>query len=180
MSIPRFYTVGAVAQDLRALKALDERLEDLDVPADALLVFSRRADERLVRVTLPDARTRRVESGLSRMQWFEFASTYLGVTSVSVLMGAVHLPTGIVVQAVLTLAAIVGLFIYHRRPRLENKLRAMGLPDRFAEEWQEAFSEGFALALVIVPADLFDETQDAFLGDPGLGSPLAVDRRPVM
>jgi hypothetical protein len=180
MSIPRFYTVGAVAQDLRSLKALDERLEDLDVPADSLLVLSRRADERLVRVTLPDARTRRVESGLSRMQWFEFASTYLGVTSVSVLMGAVHPPTGIVVQAIMTLAAILGLVIYHRRPHLEKKLLAMGLPERFAQEWQEAFSEGFALALVTVPADLFDETQDAFLEGSGLRSPLAVDRRMVL
>ena len=180
MSIPRFYTVGAIAQDLRALKALDERLEDLDVPVDSLLVLSRRADERLVRVTLPGARTRRVESRLSRTQWFEFASTYLGVTSVSVLMGVVHLPTGIVVQTVMTLAAVVGLVIYHRKPHLEKKLLAMGLPDRFAEEWAGVFPEGFALALVTVPADLFDETQDAFLEDPGLRSPLAVDRRPVM
>jgi hypothetical protein len=178
MSIPRYYTVGAVAQDLRSLKVLDERLEDL--PADSLLVLTRRADERLVRVTLPEARTRMVEYGLSRMQWFEFASTYLGVTSVSVLMGAVHLPTGILVQTVMTLAAIVGLVIYHRRPHLGKKLLAMGLPDRFAQEWEEAFSEGFALALVTVVADLFDETQDAFLEDPGLQSPLAVDRRPVL
>ena len=180
MSIPRYYTVGAVAQDLRSLKTLDWRLEDLDVPADSLLVLSRRADERLVRVTLPGARSRRVESGLSRTQWFEFASTYLGVTSVSVLMGAVHLLTGIVVQAVMTLAASVGLVLYHRRPHLEKTLLAMGLPERFAEEWEGAFSEGFALALVTVPADLFDDAQDAFLEDPGLRSPLAVDRRPVL
>src|ERR671916_2302624 len=129
MSVPRYYTVGAVAQDLRALKALDERLEDLGAPADSLLVLSRRKDERLVGVTLPGARTCRVESGLTRTQWFEFASTYLGVTAVSVLMGAVHLPTGIAVQAILTLAAIVGLVIYHRRPHLHNKLLAMGLPE---------------------------------------------------
>jgi len=180
MSIPRYYTVGAVAPDLRSLKALDERLEALDIPADSLFVLSRRADERLVRVTLPGARSRRVESGLSRTQWFEFASTYLGVTSVSVLMGAVHLLTGIVVQAVMTLAASVGLVLYHRRPHLEKTLLAMGLPERFAEEWEGAFSEGFALALVTVPADLFDDAQDAFLEDPGLRSPLAVDRRPVL
>ncbi|HEX6711227.1 MAG TPA: hypothetical protein VF068_12925 [Rubrobacter sp.] len=180
MSIPRYYTVGAVAQNLRSLKALDERLEDLEVPADSILVLTRRADERLVRVTLPDARTRRVESGLSRMQWFEFASTYLGVTAVSVLMGAVHPPTGIAVQAIMTLAAIVGLVLYHRRPHLEKRLLAMGLPEWLAEEWEEAFSEGFALALVTVPADLFDEAQDAFFEDPGLRSPLAVDRRPVL
>ena len=47
MSILRYYTVGAVAQDLRALKALDERLEDLGVPADSLLVLSRRKVQKL-------------------------------------------------------------------------------------------------------------------------------------
>lgn len=180
MSIPRYYTVGAVARDLRSLKALDERLEDLGVPADSLLVLSRRRDERLVRVTLPGARTRSVESGLSRTQWFEFASTYLGVTAVSVLMGAVHPPTGIVVQALMTLAAIVGLIIYHRRTHLQNKILAMGLPERFAEEWEGAFTEGFALALATLQADLFDEVQDAFLEDADLKAPAAVDRRPVL
>jgi Flp pilus assembly protein TadB len=180
MSIPRYYTVGAVAQDLRSLKALDERLEDLDVPADSMLVLSRRKDERLVSVTLPGARTRRVESGLSRTQWFEFFSTYLGVTAVSVLMGAVHLPTGIAVQAVITLAAFIGLILYHRRSKLQNKLLAMALPEEFAEEWEAAFHNGLALVLATVPADLFDETQDAFLEDPALASPLAVDRRLVL
>ena len=180
MGVPRYYTLGAVAPDLRALKTLDERLEDAGLPYDSLLVLLRRKDERLVRVTLPGARTRRVESGLSRTQWFEFASTYLGVTAVSVLMGAVHLPTGIAVQAILTLAAIVGLVIYHRRPHLQNKLLAMGLPEGFAEEWEAAFPEGFALALATVPVDQFDEVQEAFTEDPSLLSPLAVDRRPVL
>ena len=180
MSIPRYYTVGAVAQDLRALKALDERLEDLGIPADSLLVLSRRKDERLVGVTLPGARTCRVESGLTRTQWFELASTYLGVTAVSVLMGAVHPPTGIAVQAVMTLATIIGLILYHRRPHLQKQLLAMGLPERFAEEWETAFQDGFALALATVPSDLFDETQDAFLEDSELRSPLAIDRRPVL
>jgi hypothetical protein len=180
MSIPRYYTVGAVAQDLRALKALDERLEDLGVSADSLLVLSRRKDERLVGVTLPGSRTRRVESGLTRTQWFELASTYLGVTAVSVLMGAVHPPTGIAVQAVITLATIIGLILYHRRPHLQKKLLSMGLPESFAGEWEAAFHDGFALALVTVPSDLHDETQDAFLEDSELGSPLAVDRRPVL
>lgn len=180
MSIPRYYTVGAVAQDLRSLKALDERLEDVDIPVDSLLVLSRRKDQRLVSVTLPGVRTRRVESGLSRTQWFEFVSTYFGVTAVSVLMGAVHLPTGITVQAFMTLAAIIGLILYHRRPHLMKNLLAMGLPEGFAEEWEAAFHEGFALALAMVPADLFDETQEAFLEDPGLKSPLTVDRRPVL
>jgi hypothetical protein len=180
MSIPRYYTVGAVAQDLRALKALDERLEDLGAPADSLLVLSRRKDERLVGVTLPGVRTRRVESGLSRTQWFELASTYLGVTAVSVLMGAVHPPTGITVQAIMTVATIIGLILYHRRPHLEKNLLAMGLPERFAEEWEAAFQDGFALALATVPSDHFDETQDAFLKDSRLRSPLALDRRPVL
>lgn len=180
MSIPRYYTLGAVAQDLRALKALDERLEDLGIPADSLLVLSRRKDERLVGVTLPGVRTRRVGSGLTRMQWFELASTYLGVTAVSVLLGAVHPPTGIAVQAVMTLATIIGLILYHRRPRLQKELLAMGLPERFTEEWEGTFHEGFALALATVTADLFDETQDAFLEDSELRSPFAVDRRPVL
>ena len=165
---------------MRSLKALDERLEDAALAEGSLLVFSRRKDEGLVRVTVPGAGTRRVESGLSRTQWFEFASTYLGVTAVSVLMGAVHLPTGIAVQAILTLAAIVGLVLYHRRPHLQNKLLAMGLPDRFAEEWEAAFPEGFALALATVPANQFEEAQDAFIEDPSLLSPLAVDRRPAL
>jgi len=84
------------------------------------------------------------------------------------------------VQAVLTLAAIVGLIIYHRRPHLHNKLLALGLPDSFAEEWEAKFPEGFALVLATVPADRFDEIQDAFTEDPRLLSPLAVDRRLVL
>jgi hypothetical protein len=102
------------------------------------------------------------------------------VTAVSVLMGAVHLPTGIAVQALLTLAAVVGLVLYHRRPRLQNKLLAMGLPESLAEEWEAAFAEGFALALATVPADQFEDIQDAFAQDPELLSPLAIDRRPVL
>jgi hypothetical protein len=179
MSIPRHYTVGAVARDLGALKALDERLEAAGVGPGTLIVLSRRRDERLVGVTLPDAITRRVEFGLSRLQWFEFASAFLGVTAVSVLMGAVHLATGLVVQSLMTLAAVVGLVLYHRRPQLEKRLLGMGLPENLAEEWARAFSDGFALALVSVPAELFDEAQEAFLED-GLEAPLAVDRRPVL
>ena len=179
MSIARHHTIGAVVRDLRALKELDERLEELGVLPGSLLLLVRRRDERLVSVTLPEARTRKVESGLSRMQWFEFASTFLGVTAVSVLMGAVHLATGLIVQAIMTVAAIVGLVLYHRQPRLEQKLLGMGLPENFAEEWAEAFPDGFALALVTVPAELFDEAQEAFLND-GLEVPLAVGRRPVI
>ena len=179
MSIPRYCTVGSVARDLGALKALDERLETLGVEPGAVIVLSRRKDERLVGVILPGIRRRRVESGLSRMQWFEFASAFLGVTAVSVLMGAVHLTSGLIAQSLLTLAAVVGLVLYHRRPRLESKLLSMGLPENLAEEWTRAFPDGFALVLVTVPAELFDETQGAFLGE-GIEAPLAVDRRPVL
>ncbi len=180
MSVPRYYTIGAVARDLGALKRLDERLGASGVGPGSLVVLCRRRDERLVGVTLPDAHARKVESGLTRAQWFELASAFLGVTAVSVLMGAVHPPTGIAVQAVMTLATIIGLILYHRRPHLQKKLLAMGLPERFAEEWEAAFHDGFALALATVPSDLHDETQDAFLEDSELGSPLAVDRRPVL
>ena len=180
MGIPRYYTVGAVAPDLRTLKALDKRLEYQSLPPDSLLLLSRRRDERLVRVTLSGARVRSVEYVLSRRQWFEFASTYLGVTAVSVLMGVVHLPTGIVVQTVMTLAAIFGLVLYHRQPHLGQKLLGMGFPEQFAEEWDGAFSDGFVLALATVPADLFDQAQDAFLEDPALRAPLTVGRRPVV
>ena len=95
-------------------------------------------------------------------------------------MGAVHLPTGIAVQTLITLAAIVGLIIYHRRPHLKNNLLAMGLPEGFAGEWEKALPEGFALALATIPADLYEEAQDAFLENPDLTSPLAVDRRAVL
>ena len=179
MSILRYHTVGAVARDLGTLKELDERLEALGVPPGSLLVLARRRDERLVNVTLPDARVRRAGGGLSRTQWFEFASAFLGVTAVSVLLGAVHLATGLTVQAVMTLAAVVGLVIYHRRPQLEKELVGMGLPEGPAEEWARAFPEGFALALATVPADLFDEAQEAFL-DERLEAPQTIDRRPVL
>src|ERR671916_546803 len=179
MSVPRYFTIGAVSPDLLSLKRLDERLENAGVPGEAHLALVRRRDEPLVGVTLPGAPTGRVESGLSRAQWFELFSTYLGVTAVSVLMGAVHLPTGLTVQAVMTLAAIVGLVLYHRRPQVEKELVGLGLPEGPAEEWADAFPGGFALALATVTADLFDETQEAFLED-GLASPLAVDRRPVL
>jgi hypothetical protein len=180
MRIPRHYTVGAVARDLGALKALDERLEASGVAPGSLIVLSRRRDERLIGVTLPGARTRSVESGLSRIQWFEFASAFLGVTAVSVLMGAVHLATGLAVQSLMTLAAVAGLVLYHRRPHLEKKLLSMGLPEELAERWRAAFQQGLALALATVPAELFDEAQEAFLEDEGLEAPQAVDRRPVL
>ena len=179
MGVPRYYTIGAVVPDLGALTALDDRLADLGIEPDSLVVMTRRRDAKLVQVALPGARVRKTERGLSRAQWFEFASTFLGVTAVGVLMGAVHLPTGLVVQAVMTLAAVVGLVLYHRRPQLEKNLLGMGLPENLAAEWADAFPEGLALALATVPADLFDEAQEAFLED-GLKAPLAVDRRPVL
>lgn len=180
MKLPRYYTIGAVVPNLGSLKALDERLEDVGVAGGSHLVLVRRRDAALAGVTLPGARTERVESGLSRAQWFELASTYLGVTAVSVLMGAVHLPTGIAVQAILTVAVILGLVLYHRRPQLRKKVLRMGLPENLAGEWQDAFPGGFALSLVTVPADLFDEAQEAFLEDPNLLAPQAIDRRPVV
>ncbi len=180
MSIRRYYTVGAVARDAGSLKALDGRLEALGVAADSLIVLSRRRDASLVRAIVPEARAQKVESSLTRMQWFEFASTYLGVTAVSVLMGAVHLPTGISVQAIMTLAAIIGLVLYHRSPQLKKKLLRMALPDELAEEWTWTFASGFALVLATVPEELLEEAQDIFLEDEDLLSPLAIDRRPVV
>jgi hypothetical protein len=179
MSISRYHTVGAVARDLGTLKELDERLEAAGVPPGSLLVLARRRDERLVGVTLPDAHVRGVGGSLSRTQRFEFASAFLGVTAVSVLMGAVHLPTGLTVQALMTIAAVIGLVVYHRRPQVEKELVGMGLPERPAEEWAGAFPDGFALALATVTTDLFDATQEAFLAE-GLEAPQAVDRRPVL
>lgn len=180
MSVPRYYTIGAVAPDLGTLKALDERLEFAGVAGDTMLVLSRRRDESVVQVTLPEARTDRVESGLNKMQWFEFASMFIGVTAAGVLMGAIHLPTGLAVEAVLIIGSAIGLFLYHRQPRLEKKLLGMGLPERLAEDWESSFPEGFALALAVVSEENFDDVQEAFLRDGSLISPLAVERRPVL
>ena len=180
MGTTRHYTIGAVARNLRALEALEGRIRDLDVPSGPLLVLARRRDERLIQITLPEAEVRRVETSLSKSQWFEFASTYLGVTSVSVLMGVVHLATGLIVQSVMTLAAIVGLVIFHRMPHLQKKLLELALPEKLAGEWNAAFSNGFALALVTVPEEHFDEAQEAFLEHEDLRATLAVDRKPVL
>lgn len=180
MSITRHYTIGAVARDAGALKTLAERLESSGVEPACVVALTRRKDERLARVTLPESRVRSVETGLRRAQWFELASAYLGVTAVSVLMGAVHLTTGITVQAVMTLAVIAGLVIYHRQPRVERRIVSMGLPENLAAEWESRFPDGFALALATVPEDLLDEAQEAFAEDKTLESPMAVDRRPVL
>lgn len=180
MSIPRYYTVGAVVPDVRSLKELGDRLDAFDLSPDSVVVLTRRRDGRLAQTVLPEAYVDNVESGLSRRQWLEFASTFFSASTVSFLMGAVHLWTGIIVQAVLTLAAVVGLVLYHRRPHLQRKLLRLGMPERLAGQWEASFKDGFALLLATVPENLFDEAQDAFLEDDALLSPLAVDRRPVL
>ena len=176
----KHYTIGAVAPDFDALGALDERLGGLEHEPDPPVALTRRRDERLVQVTLPEARVRRVEAGLSRLQWFEFGSMYLAVSATALLMGAVHLTTGISVQVFMTLAAIIGLALYYRQPRVESKLLSMAMPERLAGEWEQSFSEGVALVLVTVPEERFEQVEEAFLADERLCSPLAVDRRPVL
>ena len=180
MAVTKHYTIGAVAPDFDSLGALDERLGALDPEPDPPVALTRRRDERLVQVTLPEARVRRVEASLSRLQWFEFFSMYLAVSATALLMGAVHLTTGVSVQAFMTLASIVGLVLYHRQPRVESKLLGMAMPERLAGEWEQSFSEGVALVLVTVPEERFEQVEEAFLADERLRSPLAVDRRPVL
>lgn len=179
MGVARYYTIGAVAPDLGALRDLDGRLREVAGPG-ALLAVVRRRDGRLVRAALPDVDVREVKTGLSRRQWFEFASFYLAVTAVSVLMGAVHLPTGLAVQAVMTALCAAGLFLHHRRPRLRGLLLGMGLPEEFVGDWEEGFASGFALALATVPEELFEEAREAFEEDTTLLAPRAVDRRMVL
>ncbi|WP_047863818.1 hypothetical protein [Rubrobacter aplysinae] len=180
MGISRHYTIGAVIPDLDALDALDGRLGRVGPELDQPLVLTRRRDERLVQVTLPGALVRRVEGGMSRLQWFEFGSMFLAVSATALLMGAIHLTTGIVVQAVLTVAAVIGILLYHRQPKVREKLTGMAMPEKLAEEWEQSFSDGLALVLITVPEESFEEVEAAFLEDPGLCSPLAVDRRPVL
>jgi hypothetical protein len=134
-------------------------------------VLALRRDQRLAPAVLPEARVRSVESGLSRRQWLEFASTFFSASTVSFLMGAVHLWTGFVVQAVLTVAAVIGLVFYHRRPRVEKRLLQLGMPDHLAKKWEASFPAGFALLLATVPEDEFDEAQGAFLEDDALLAP---------
>ena len=180
MSIPRYHTIGAVAAEARTLDGLGNRLDALDLTPDSLLVLARRRDASLVANILPGAQVRHVETGLSRMQWFEFASTFFSASTVSFLMGVVHLWTGIIVQVVLTVASVVGLVAYHRRPRIERQLLALGLPDNLAETWAGTFPSGFALVLATVLEESSEDAQEAFLADDNLVSPLAVDRRPVL
>lgn len=180
MAIPRYYTVGAVVPDARSLKSLGERLDALDLAPESVVVLTRRRDERLAGTILPGAHVGSVESSLSRRQWLEFGSTFFSASTVSFLMGVVHLWTGLVVQAVLTVSAVVGLVIYHRHPHVQKRLLSLGMPERLAKEWEDAFPAGFALLLATVPEEEFEEAQSAFLQDDALLSPLAVDRRPVI
>lgn len=180
MSIPRYYTIGAVVPDVRSLDGLAGRLDTLDLAPGSVVVLTRRRDERLARVILPEVRVLSVNGGLSRRQWFEFASTFFSASTVSFLMGTVHLWTGLIVQAVLTVAALIGLVVYHRRPRVEKTLLGYGVPEKLAGEWEASLSSGLALLLVTVPESDFDEAQDAFLVDSNLLSPLAIDRRVVI
>ena len=180
MSISRYYTVGAVVPDARSLKSLGDRLDALDLAQRNVVALTRRRDERLARAILPEPHVGSVESSLSRRQWLEFGSTFFSASTVSFLMGVVHLWTGLVVQAVLTIAAVVGLVIYHRHPHVQKKLLSLGMPERLAKEWEASFPAGFALLLATVPEELFDEVQRAFLQDDALLSPLAIDRRPVL
>lgn len=180
MAISKHYTIGAVAPELESLGRLDERLGNKGLPVDSMVALTRRRDEKLVQVMLPEARVRRVEAGLTRLQWFEFGSMFLAVTATALLMGAVHMPTGIAVQAFMTLAAVIGLIVYHRRPQVERKLLGMAMPEKLAEDWQKSFPEGLALVLITVSGERFDEAEAAFMEDEALRAPLAVDRRPVL
>jgi hypothetical protein len=180
MGIARYYSVGAVVPDMGSLKGLANRLDALDLVPDSVVMLTRRRDQRLAQILLPEARVQSVESGLSRRQWAEFASTFFSASTVSFLMGVVHLWTGLLVQAVLTLPTVVGLVVYHRRPRVEKKLLRLGMPKLLAEGWEASFPAGFALLLATVPEEDFDEAQGAFLEDGALLSPLAVDRRLVL
>src|SRR5215212_5947433 len=132
MSISRYYTVGAIVPDIRSFKELGDRLDTLDPEPDSVVVLVRRRDRRLAQAVLPEARVSSVESGLSRRQWLEFISTFFSASTVSFLMGAVHLWTGLVVQAVCTLRALMPLVIYRPRPRLHNSLLPSPMPRQLA------------------------------------------------
>ena len=178
--MPRYYTIGAVAANVQSFKELSERLKGIDPAPDSTVALVRRGDERLARLLLPEARIESVQSGLTKMQWFELVSTFFSASTVSFLMGAVHLPTGLVVQVLLTLAFIVGLLVYRRRLLVKKMLLGFGMPEKLAGEWEVAFAAGFALLLAIVPVEGFDEVQNAFLEGDAILSPLAVDRRIVL
>jgi hypothetical protein len=62
MSIPRCYSIGAIAPDVGSFKGLVDRLEVLDLAPDSVVVLARRRDERLARAISPEVRVRSVES----------------------------------------------------------------------------------------------------------------------
>jgi len=180
MSIPRYYTIGAIAPDVGSFKGLVDRLEVQNLEPDSVVVLARRRDERLARAISTEVRVRSVESRLSRRKWLEFASTFFSASTVSFLMGVFHLWTGLVVQVLLTVSSVIGLVAYHRRPRVEKQILRLGLPEKLAGEWETSFRAGFALVLATVPEEDFDEAQSAFLEEDTILSPRAVDRRPVL
>ncbi|MGI8650908.1 MAG: hypothetical protein ACR2KW_11120 [Rubrobacter sp.] len=181
MGIMRYHTIGAIAPNLDSVAGISERTGDAGADPSSVVVLSRRRDAKTVSVALPEAESRGLNTSLTRAQRVELGSAYLGVTSVSVLMGAVHLPTGIIVQTVMTLAVIVGLILYSRRPKLVKQVVALGLPRTLAEKWEAGFdSDAFALVLTVIPEEDFDDIQAAFLEDDSLREPLAIDRRPVL
>lgn len=122
----------------------------------------------------------RVPAWLSRRQGIEFFSTFFSASTVSFLMGAVHLPTGLAVQGLLTVSAIFWLIFLYTRPRLQRQLLGMGLPENVVGGWSKVFPRGFALALLSIPEEVLDEAQSAFLADGDLLAPLAVGRRLVL
>src|SRR4051794_13452972 len=129
MSISRYYTVGAVVPDVRTFKALGDRLDELDLSTGSVVVLARRRDVRLARNILPEARVESAQSELSRRQWLEFASTFFSASTVSFLMGAVHLWTGLIVQAILTVVSIVGIVLCRRRPHVQRRLLGLGMTE---------------------------------------------------
>ena len=133
-----------------------------------------------MQVLLPEAHVCSIEGGLSCTQWFELVSGFFSASTVCFLMCAVHLWTGLLVQVVLTVAVVLGLVIYRRRPRVEKELLRLGMPERLIGEWEASFPAGFALLLATVPENYFDEAESAFLKRDTLMSILAVDRRPVL
>src|SRR3954467_5940079 len=136
MRIPRYYTVGAIVPNGRSLKVLGDRLDTLDLASDYIVGLTRRRDKRLAQAVLTEAHVESLESGLSRRQWLEFASTFFSASTVCFLMGVVHLWTGLVVQVLLTVAAVAGLIVHHSRSHLQQRVLRLGMPEHFAGEWE--------------------------------------------
>lgn len=181
MAVTRFQTIGAISPGFDSVVGLSRLIEEAGGDPSSVVVLARRQDAKTIEATLPEAEVRSLDTRLTRAQRVELGSAYLGVTSVSVLMGAVHLPTGLIVQIVMTLAVIVGLVLYRRRPKLAKEIAALGLPKTLAQRWDKAFdADAFALVLAVAPEEDFDDVQDAFLRDDTLREPLVVDRRPVL